>query len=42
VQRISPILVGRFAEIERLDNAFAAVRSGAPRAVLIGGEADGG
>ena len=39
VQRVSPVLVGRSTEIERLDDAFAAVRRGAPRAVLIGGEA---
>ncbi|HEU5157025.1 MAG TPA: AAA family ATPase [Streptosporangiaceae bacterium] len=41
---VSPVLVGRAAEINRLEGAFAAVsggpgREGAPRAVLIGGEA---
>ncbi len=36
---VSPILVGRSAEIDRLERAFAAVRGGAPQAVLIGGEA---
>ena len=46
---VSPVLIGRTAEIDRLEGAFAAVRDGgvrdgaarggAPRAVLIGGEA---
>jgi DNA-binding CsgD family transcriptional regulator/tetratricopeptide (TPR) repeat protein len=47
---VSPVLIGRTAEIDRLEGAFAVIRDGggrsdeaghggAPRAVLIGGEA---
>jgi DNA-binding CsgD family transcriptional regulator/tetratricopeptide (TPR) repeat protein len=46
---VSPVLIGRTAEIDRLEGAFAAVRGGdghngaarggAPRAIMIGGEA---
>jgi DNA-binding CsgD family transcriptional regulator/tetratricopeptide (TPR) repeat protein len=39
VQTVSRVLVGRSTEIDRLQQAFTAVRAGAPRAVLIGGEA---
>ncbi|MEO3787128.1 AAA family ATPase [Actinocorallia sp. B10E7] len=36
---VSPVLVGREAELGALDGAFARVRSGSARAVLLGGEA---
>jgi DNA-binding CsgD family transcriptional regulator/tetratricopeptide (TPR) repeat protein len=42
VQGVSPVFVGRSGELDRLDEAFDAVRAGAPRAVLIGGEAGAG
>src|SRR3954454_4140499 len=36
---VSPVLVGRLAELDVLDAAYATARSGMPRAVLVGGEA---
>ncbi|MFG2003475.1 helix-turn-helix transcriptional regulator [Spirillospora sp. NPDC048911] len=39
VNVVSPVLVGRGAELGELDAAFAEVRAGHARAVLVGGEA---
>ncbi|WP_344824146.1 ATP-binding protein [Actinocorallia longicatena] len=36
---VSPVLVGRWAELGELDAAFAEVRAGTARTVLVGGEA---
>jgi predicted ATPase len=36
---VSPVLVGRAAEVAVLDESWAQVRSGSPATVLIGGEA---
>jgi ATP/maltotriose-dependent transcriptional regulator MalT len=39
---VSPIFAGRTSELAALTEAFAQVREGTPRAVLVGGEAGGG
>ncbi|MEO5875429.1 MAG: AAA family ATPase [Streptosporangiaceae bacterium] len=36
---VSPVLVGRLAELDVLDAVYATARTGTPRAVLVGGEA---
>ncbi|MGD0603974.1 MAG: ATP-binding protein [Streptosporangiaceae bacterium] len=41
-RRVSPVLVGREAEADVLEDAFEAAAAGAPHVVLLGAEAGGG